>query len=125
MVFGFTQGQAGDLCQPGNHTLGKFRMGVKAGTDGCAAERQLAETVHSAFQFADDQCHLAEIAAKNLAETDWCGVLQVGAGDGHDVVEFAGLCAQSFAELVKLWQQLFLDLHSRGQMHDGGDHVVA
>ncbi len=125
VILGFAQRQPGRLGQPGNHPLGKLRVGVEAGAHRRAAEREFAQAVGGAFQLAGDQGDLAEVAAEHLAEADRRGILQVGAGDGDDIIELAGLLTEGLAQGPEGRQQEFVDFDGGGQVHDGGDDVVA
>ncbi len=125
MVAGLAQMQVGRFGQAGDDPLGKLGVGVDAGADGGAAQRQFAESVEGPRQLSPGQGHLAEVAAEDLAEPDRGGVLQVGAADGDDVVEGQGFFPEHLLHAGQGRNQPLANLHGGGQVHRRGDDVVA
>ena len=81
-------GEFGDLLRG---ALGKFGMRVQPGADRGSADGQIVKPVEHLLQALDVALQQAGPAAEFLAEGERHGVLQVGAADLHDVVEFLRL----------------------------------
>ena len=100
-------------------------MGVEAGAYCCATEGELAKAVLGSLQFAGNQGDLTEVAAEDLAETNRRSVLQMGAGDGDDVVKLPGLFTKRLTEVTERRQQVLIDFCGSRQMHDSGNDIIA
>src|SRR5712664_3107141 len=104
--------------------LGKFRMRVEAGADGCTADGEIVKTVESygdAAAVAVEQIH---VAGKFLAEGERRGVLQMGAADFYDVGEFPGFGVERVAKSLDGREQAARGFRGGGDVHGGGKRVV-
>ena len=77
------------------------------------------------FQALDAVLDLAGVTAEFLAESNWCGVLEVRATDLEDVIELLRLSEQRLMQLVERWNQLMDYAVQRCEMNRGGNNVVA
>src|SRR5258707_11550382 len=94
MIAGFAKRQAEQLRNLGDRSGGEFRMGVDAGADGRATERQLLQARRRRFNALDTQLDLTRIAAEFLSEPDRCRIREMRAADLDHVVEFRRLAAE-------------------------------
>ena len=125
VIFRFPEVNAGQHAEPFANLGRKFRMGVNSGAHRGAADGQFPEMVAQFFQTAHSVGNLAGVAAEFLPQTDGGGVLEVGAPDLDDLVEFVGFGFQNPVQVLQGHQQIALDRFQSGQVHGGGNHVVA
>ena len=119
------QGQAGPLVDRGEGAGGELGVGVDAGADRRAAERDFLQHRPRLAQPVEAVLHHAGVAAEFLAEADRRGVLKVGAADLDHVVELARLGGQGVAQLGQRRQQLPVEGEQGGEVDGGREDVVA
>ena len=114
-------GQAGDFA---GDPAGVFGMGVEAGADGGAAERELVERGQRGLGAADAVGDLLDVTAELLAERERHGVHEVGAADLDDIVPSVGLGGERVVQVREGGQQVVSDLFGGGDGHRAGEDVV-
>jgi hypothetical protein len=87
----------------------KLLVGVDAGADGSAAERNLGELGAGVLQTRKAALYLAGVAAELLAQPDGGGVLQVGAAGLDDGPELVRLGVERPPELLEGGGEVFAD----------------
>ena len=110
----------GDLLGGERPELG---MGIQAGADGGAADRQFTGTRVGVLDAFQGEVNLGHPAGEHLAEADRGGVLQVGAPDHDHVVVLLGLRVQGVAQFPdpRVHGRQLID---HGDMHGRREGVV-
>src|ERR1051326_2844609 len=99
-------------------------MGVEAGTDGSAADREVVETVERLLETLDIAVEEAGPAAELLSDREWDGVLQVRAADLDDGVELLRLGKDGVAHAGDRGDESVFHALGGGNVHGGGKSVV-
>src|SRR2546425_5308367 len=114
-------GKRGDFA---GGAVGKFRMCVKAGADGSAANGEIVEAVESHGDASTIAVKHIDVAGKFLAEGEWRGVLQMSAADFYDVSEFFGFGVERVAKIFYGGEQAARGFRGGSDVHGGGKGVV-
>ena len=114
-------GLAGDL---GGRDLAEAGVGVDAGADRGAAERQGVAGQQRATDALEGFVELRDPAGHDLLEGDGRRVLQMRAPDHDDLARTLRLGGKRVAQALDGRKQLALDLLDRGDVHHGREGVV-
>src|SRR6187200_211393 len=100
-------------------------MGVDAGADCRAADRQLGEMGQHRFDPLNCQTDLARPAAHLLTETDWRRIHQMRAPGFNNSLCFFCPAVDGRFEMVERWKQMLGDLEIGSEMNRRWNDVVA
>jgi len=100
LVVGAGKGQAAMRRQFGGNPAAEIRMGVEAGADGGAADRERIERSQASADTTFGLAQLRHIAGKFLTERERGGILQMGTADLDDVGKGGGLALETGDQLA-------------------------
>jgi hypothetical protein len=123
-VVGAHEGQTGAVGQLVRHPGAEFRMGVQAGADRGAADRQRMYCRQCCDDGRAGQRELGGVAGEFLAQRQRRGILQMGAADLDDVGEGDRLVGQLRVQRVECRHQRAPDGVGGGHVHGRREHVI-
>ena len=112
------------LGQPGGGNPGELRVGVDAGADSRAAERNARELIDGRSRSPHRFLDLPGVALELLPEPDRGGVLEVRASGLDHRPELLALGFERLVQPLQRRDELILDRHRRGKLDRGRNDVV-
>src|SRR5258708_6632391 len=118
-----TERQAAEFADFARGALGKFGMGVEAGADGGATDREIIKSIERLREAGEVAVEQTDPAGKFLFHTERCRVLQMGAADFDDAGEFFGFGVESVAKFLYGGGQSARGFCGGGAVEWGGGRV--
>jgi hypothetical protein len=115
---------AGHLGDLGRDGLIEALEGVQASADSSATLGQVAEVRHCVLDALNVAVELGDIAGELLAERQGSRILEMGAADLDELVEFLHLDLESVAQALQGRQQAVLKVQDSCDMHDSREGIV-
>ena len=119
-----TNGQTGEVAEPGRARVAESVRRVEAGADGGRADRELVEVGERLLDPLEVVVELGDVAGELLPEGERDGVLEMGPTDLHDVGPGGRLRIERVAERTDGRQEPLGELHRGGDVHRGRERVV-
>ena len=124
-VGGGDVGLAGEVGDLGGDFDAEAGGGGEAGADGGAADGEFEQAGAGAADVGDGVADLVGVAGPFLADGEGDGVFEVGAADLDDVGPGLGLGLDGGGEGVELGEEVVVEFLHGGDVHGGGEGVVA
>ena len=119
-----TNGQAGEVGEPGRARVAEPVRRVQAGADGGRADRELVEVGERLLDPLEVVVELGDVAGELLPEGERDRILQMGPTDLHDVGPGGRLRIERVAQRTDGRQEPFGELRRGGDVHRGRERVV-
>lgn len=125
LIDGGLEGKAGDGGDLGGKGGIKALVGVEAGTDSSPTLGQGIKARKGGLNAIDGVGHLLNVPGELLAKGEGSGVLKMGTTDLDEVIKALGALIKLITKVGEGGDETVGDLGDGGDVHDGGEGVIA